>query len=92
MLLFNIFPFDPVSGFDYLYITMEEGCRHVSVPHANVVMEYIFVSEGSLEMTIQDKRFILQKGNALHFQGSLNHTYTNCGEGVVVFQNIIKYM
>ncbi len=92
MLLYNIFPFNPISGFDYFHISLAPGCRHQSLPHPNVESEYIVVTEGCLEMTVNDEVYILEKGCALSFHGNSDHCYANPAEEPVVFQNVIKYI
>ena len=91
MLLYNVFPFNPVSGFDYFYITMEPRCRHKSIPHANVANEYIMVMRGSMEMVVEDKNYLLQEKMAFTFPGFSEHTYANPKEELLVFQNVIRY-
>lgn len=91
MLLYNIFPFDPVSGFDYYKIVIEPNSRHESIPHPNVDKEYIVVLEGNLEMTVNDSVFNISKGQAFSFNGAASHCYANPYEQQVVFHNIIRY-
>lgn len=92
MLLYNIFAFNPVSGFDYLQIHLKPGCRHESAPHANVDTEYIVVTEGTLEMIVNDETIILKEGHALSFRGNSEHTYANPTEELTIFQNVIQYI
>lgn len=91
MALYNIFPFDPVSGFDYFCIHMKPGCRYESPSHLNVLEECIFVTEGSLEMTINGTVLNLARGQSVKFKGDARHTYANPGDRETVFQNIMKY-
>ncbi len=91
MFLYNIFPFDPVSGFDYYKIIIEPGGRHESIPHPNVEKEYIVVLEGSLEMTVNDSVFTINKGQAFSFKGNASHCYANPFEQPVLFHNVLKY-
>lgn len=92
MLMYNIFPFDPVSGFDYLQIRLKPGCRHQSVPHANVDAEYIIVTKGTLELIVNDETIVLQEGHALSFRGNSEHTYANPTDETTIFQNVIQYI
>lgn len=92
MLLFNIFPFDPISGFDYFEIMMEPGCRHESLPHPNVSKEYVVVEDGCLEMIVNDETILVQQGEAFSFLGSATHTYVNPTDKIVRFHNIMRYI
>ncbi len=91
MLLYNIFPFDPISGLDFLQIHMHPHCRHASFPHTNVLNEYIVVLKGQLEMTVDEKVYLLKEGDAMSFQGDLNHVYANPSNEETIFHNVIKY-
>lgn len=91
MRLFPIFPFDSKSGMDIFMIELDVNCEHTSATHKNVLEEIIMVTEGCLELTIEDKSFILEKDHSLKFDGSLNHSYKNCGIDKTVFYNIEIY-
>ncbi|MGL6292966.1 helix-turn-helix domain-containing protein [Eubacterium aggregans] len=92
MLVYSIFPFNPISGLDYLNIVMKPFCSHDSMPHANVATEYIVVIKGTLRMTIDGKDYILKENNAISFRGFLSHTYANPTDKETIFQNVIKYI
>ena len=91
MKLYPIFPFDANKGFEIFTIELEPGCNHISTPHNDGVEEYIIVTEGQIEININDARFILQKGNSIRFKANLPHTYKNVNQDKAVFQNIILY-
>lgn len=91
MLLYNVFPFNPLSGFEYFYIKLIPGAKHVSAPHQNSTEEYIVVTKGVLELTVEDQTFELTAPSALKFKSNKNHTYSNPYDREVIFQNIVKY-
>lgn len=91
MKLYPIFPFDTNKGFEIFTIELEPGCNHISTPHNDGVEEYIIVTEGKIEMSINNKNFILQKGNSIRFTANTPHAYKNINEDRSVFQNIILY-
>jgi transcriptional regulator with XRE-family HTH domain len=91
MILYNIFPFDPVAGFDYFYIVLKPGCRYASPTHANVIEERIVVTGGCLTLELEAKTFTLPAGSSIRFRGDAVHTYANLGKEDAVFQNIMKY-
>lgn len=92
MMVYNIFPFDPISGFDYLHIVINPHYFHESLPHANVLNEYIIVVEGCLQIIVNDEAFLLEKGSSMSFPGGSKHTYGNQTDEKVIFQNIIRYI
>jgi len=91
MKLYPIFPFDANKGFEIFTIELESGCNHISNPHNEGVEEYIIVTEGEIEMNINSKKFILQKGNSISFMANKPHIYRNTSEDRAIFQNIIFY-
>jgi len=91
MLLYPIFPFDANKGFEIFAIELEPGCNHISTPHNDGVEEYIIVTEGEIELNINDKKYVLQKGNSIRFMANKTHTYKNTSENKAVFQNLIFY-
>lgn len=92
MKLYPIFPFDVNKGFEIFTIELEPDCNHISNPHNVGVEEYIIVTEGQIEISINDKKFILQKGNSIRFMANSPHTYKNMNQDRSVFQNIILYI
>ena len=91
MRLYPIFPFDANKGFEVFTIELEPDCNHISTPHNDGVEEYIIVTEGKIEININDKKFILQKGNSIRFIANKPHSYKNINQDRSVFQNIILY-
>lgn len=92
MRLYPIFPFDANKGFEIFTIELESDCNHMSTPHSDGVEEYIIVTEGKIEMDIDNKKFTLQKGNSMRFTANKPHTYKNINKGLSTFQNIILYL
>ncbi len=91
MILYNVFPFNPISGFEYFYIKLIPGAKHISTPHQSSTEEYIVVTKGTLELSVGDQTFKLTAPSALKFKSNKNHTYSNPYSTEVIFQNIVKY-
>jgi transcriptional regulator with XRE-family HTH domain len=91
MKLYPIFPFDANRGFEIFTIELEPGCNHISTPHNDGVEEYIIVTQGEVEMVIDNKKYILHKSNSIKFMANTPHIYRNTGEDKAIFQNIILY-
>ncbi|MDP4143323.1 MAG: XRE family transcriptional regulator [Bacillota bacterium] len=92
MRLYPIFSFNPRSGFEIFTIELEPSCNHISSPHDEGVEEYIIVTEGELELTLNDKTYTLTKGNSIKFKGDSPHAYRNTSTARATFQNIILYI
>ena len=91
MILYNVFPFNPISGFEYFYIKLLPGARHVSTPHQDSTDEHIVVTKGTLVLIVEDQTFELASPSAIMFKSNKNHTYSNPYDTEVIFQNIVKY-
>ena len=91
MVLYNIFPFDPVQGFEYFYIILKPGTCHHSEPHIDAVDEYVIVTKGTLTLELDGHRFTMAAPSKIRFHANIPHSYCNFTEEDVVFQNIMKY-
>lgn len=91
MRLYPIFPFDLKNRFELFIIELDAGCHHVSATHNNVIREYIIVTDGEIEVEVEDKSYILSKGHSMSFDGNLRHSYKNIGSNKAVFNNIELY-
>lgn len=91
MILYDVFPFNPISGFEYFYIKLLPGAEHISTPHQNSSEEYIVVTKGTIVVTVGDQIFELSAPSALKFKANRKHSYSNPYHTEAVFQNIVKY-
>ena len=91
MKLYPIFPFDANKGFEIFTIELEPDCNHISNSHNDGVEEYIIVTEGKIQLIINDKEFILEKGNSIRFMANNPHEYKNISGKKSIFQNMIFY-
>lgn len=91
MRLYPIFPFDANKGFEIFTIELEPGCNHVSTPHNEGVEEYIIVTEGQVQIILDEEQIELEKGNSIRFTANKVHTYKNISNTKAEFQNIIFY-
>ena len=91
MKLYNVFPFNPISGFEYFYITLEPGAVHGSEAHRDAIEEYIVVTEGTLTLELGEQEFELTAPAKISFKADIEHRYMNKGLTNVTFQHIMKY-
>ncbi|MCT4507306.1 MAG: XRE family transcriptional regulator [Tepidibacter sp.] len=91
MVLHDVFPYNPMTGFEYFYITIYQGGHHVSTPHLKSTEEHIVVTKGVLRLTVDGQVYDMTAPSALKFNSSLEHSYSNPFEDEVIFQSIVKY-
>ncbi len=87
----SLLPFDVDTKFEVLRMELEPGGIHESSAHTNDVMEYVLVATGQLEIEIQDKTYRANSGDAIMFQGDVDHKYINRGEEPVSTFIVIYY-
>ncbi|WP_017547484.1 helix-turn-helix domain-containing protein [Salinicoccus carnicancri] len=87
----NIVPFSPERHFEVFSVELTEGAVHVAEPHGPEVEEHIFVNSGTLEMTIDGQLILLDRDDAVIFDGNQPHTYKNAGNGTAQFKDILFY-
>ena len=92
MTSYILFPFDPVNGFEYSYVTLQPGALHqADSRNTNAIEEYLIITEGTLSLSVGDQDFCLEAPSKINFHASVPHVYVNNTEKPVVFQCIMKY-
>ncbi len=74
--LFPLVPFEPDRPFETYYVEMNPGTEFQSEPHdQGNVNEYVFVTKGSIEVTVMDKIFPVNENEFIQFQANHPHKY-----------------
>ena len=89
--LYCIFPFSPLSGFEFFYGIFKPGCNYSSGHHKNSTKEYLLISQGELDLVIGSKTYPLKAGSAIEFDSRQDHTYINKGDTDAIAHFIISY-
>ncbi|WP_313894631.1 XRE family transcriptional regulator [Psychrobacillus sp.] len=89
--VYPVVPFNAEKQFEVFAITIEPGCEHRSEPHNPGVEEYIFVNEGTLELAIGEKSYVVNSEDAITFQADRAHIYKNNGNSLVKCSVLIHY-
>ena len=90
-LVYCLFPFSPLSGFEYFYGTLKPGCNHTSGNHLNSRAEYLMVTEGEIELIIGEKKYHLSAGCYMEFDSTDNHSYRNSGTKDATVHFVLRY-
>lgn len=91
MILRDIFPYNPLTGFEYFYIRLLPGAEHISTPHLKSTEEHIVVTQGTLRLIVDGQIYDMKAPAALKFKSNQEHSYMNPFDESVVFQSIVKY-
>jgi transcriptional regulator with XRE-family HTH domain len=89
--LFSIFPFNSVTGFEFYYIEIDSMKRLESEGHNGDAQEYIFVTQGELELGIINEIKKVKKNEAIRFNATVSHVYQNSKKEMVKMIMIISY-
>jgi transcriptional regulator with XRE-family HTH domain len=90
-LIYCIFPFSPISGFECFYGIIKPGCHYPAVDHRNSTKEYLVVSQGEIELVVGANSYHLGTGSAIEFDPKEDHTYINNGEVDAIAHFTITY-
>jgi len=90
-LLYCIFPFSPISGFEFFYGIIKPGCNYSAVHHKNSNTEYLSVSQGEIELVVSANTYHLKAGSAIAFDSREDHKYINNGEVDAIAHFIVSY-
>ena len=90
--IFNYYPQNAERNFELYQIEMESGCLHPSIGHSSNSYEYILLTEGRITITVNDKEYVLEKDDAIYFDASVPHCYTNPGAQTAKMTLIIQYL
>lgn len=77
--LYPLIPFDPAMPFETYYFEIDPETSFKGEPHKGNVTEYVFVTEGTLEMILEDKSYTINSGEFLQFHADCDHTYKCIG-------------
>jgi transcriptional regulator with XRE-family HTH domain len=75
--VYPLFPFDSSKRFEIFSIHLEPGCTHESEAHHKGVEEYVIVSQGELDIILNQISYNVEQGNAIHFVADQPHIYRN---------------
>lgn len=89
--VYTVFPFDPVTAIDHLYVIQSPNSYYASTTHQNAREERILVTQGQLTMHIGENTYILSVGDSITFAGNEKHAYENSGTEILVFQSMVFY-
>lgn len=91
ILIYCIFPFSPLSGFEFFYGVIKPGCNYTSTYHKNSNTEHLLVTQGELELIVGANTYHLKAGSSIEFDSRENHTYINRGDVDAIVHFIISY-
>lgn len=86
---YSLFPDDENRRFAVYYLELEPGSYWQSEPHLRGTTEFITVFCGTLEITADDKVFVVTKGEGIRFRGDCVHSYQNISPETAILHMIL---
>ena len=80
---------DIENNFSVYQIEVGKEISWISEAHLFGTAEFVIVIQGTLEIKLEEKTFILKKGENLWFKADVPHGYCNLDEGTTIFHNIL---
>ena len=80
---------DIENNFSVYQIEVGKEISWISEAHLCGTAEFVIVIQGTLEIKLEEKTFILKKGENLWFKADVPHSYCNLDEGITIFHNIL---
>lgn len=75
---------DMQGALSMLYIELPPGFSNANAPFNHNGEEVVFVLSGTIEIHIEDRQWLLEPGDSIRFQSSVDHWYRTFDERVVV--------
>lgn len=89
--VYTVFPFNPITAVDHLYVIQQPKNYYASTTHPNAREECVLVTQGELTMHINGTAYKLGVGDSITFAGNEKHAYENSGDETAVFQSMVFY-
>ncbi len=90
--IYPLVPFDPEHGFEIYHVEIEPGTTYRGEPHVGNVEEFIFVSQGMLEITVEETTHRVKANQFIRFTANCPHQYHSAGEKAVRATMMICYL
>lgn len=89
--VYPIFPTEAGKPFEMYSVKLKPGCSYSSNPHPIGVEEYLWVTEGVLNLTCLDHQYTLKKSEGIRFRADALHQYHNPTDHTISLIMVIHY-
>lgn len=81
--VFPLIPFDPHQSFETYYLEVDPETVFPGEPHQGNIYEYVFVTKGTLGISIEGKMFKIKENEFFKFEANHPHEYRCIGKKMV---------
>jgi transcriptional regulator with XRE-family HTH domain len=89
--LYSYIPFDFTRKFEAFRMELLGWSRHDSEAHTDAVEEFVYVTDGRVDIQVEDETHHLQKDDLLRFSAKVGHSYLNLSDEEAGLFIIIVY-
>lgn len=86
---FSLFPDNENRRFAIYYLELEKGSHWQSEAHLRGTTEFITLFSGIVNIEVNGKSFVIQKGDSIRFHADTSHSYQNIGSEMAIMHMTI---
>lgn len=90
--IYTYFPYEKGRQFEIYGMEIYPNGVYYSGSHGERTVEYVMVSNGTLTLKMQDKRFEIRHGDAFRFDSDKEHWYCNHGREVLRLTVVFSFL
>lgn len=80
-----------VRNFELFSVELDANTSNYSTGHSNNVQEYIYIVKGTLKLSTASGDYVLNEGDAVVFDASVDHAYINEKDTPLLYMIVIYY-
>jgi quercetin dioxygenase-like cupin family protein len=80
-----------LRGLDLERLELPVGASMAGVPHTPGTREYLTCEQGSIELAVRGRSFVLQPGDVVVFAGDQRHGYRNVGRVLAIAHSVVTF-
>jgi mannose-6-phosphate isomerase-like protein (cupin superfamily) len=86
-----LFPFDSPRKVEFYELRLSALAIENADPHPPGTSENLVVASGTVEITVDNQRYLLATGDAILFEADVPHVYRNPGNAEAVMYLVMTY-
>lgn len=90
--LYPLIPFSPQQPIETYYFEIDPGTVFRGEPHKGNVYEYVFVTQGQLQISMDGRVYRINKGEFLQYLANYQHEYQCIGDEMATAIMQISYL
>ena len=91
---YRLFPLvlsDAQRPFEIYYVEIDPGTTLNAEPHQGNAEEHVFVLQGAIDITVNDRRYTVDRSHFTSFFADCVHRYQNLGQEMAVAIMLVSY-